>query len=230
MICDVSWKFDHFYFPTLVRCDLSRAVFHRALCSGPSSLSRTLKMSSSSLTHTTTFCTTSSPTTSNCSLASAPAAEAHEAKKAVEQCVAAIKNWCASRRLKLNDGKTEVGGLAPALVFYLAGVDLNLSVGSDIIRPSTVVRDLGVFVDAELTFREHVRCVTSSCFFQLRRLRQIRKHVNRQVMKQLVHAFVISRLDYCNSILAGLPKGLISQLHTTGPEFCCQTCIRASVT
>jgi len=31
-------------------------------------------------------------------------------------------------------------------------------------------------------------------------------------MKQLVHAFVISRLDYCNSILAGLPKGLLSQL------------------
>jgi len=31
-------------------------------------------------------------------------------------------------------------------------------------------------------------------------------------MKQLVHTFVISRLDYCNSILASLPKGLISQL------------------
>jgi len=58
----------------------------------------------------------------------------------------------------------------------------------------------------------HVRRVTSSCFFQLRRLRQIRKHVSRQVMKQLVHTFVISRLDYCNSILAGLPMGLISQL------------------
>ena len=73
-----------FHFPTLVRCDvdvwrwssqsmakslypfLSRAVFHRALSSGRSSLSRTLKMSSSSSTHTTTFCSTSSPTTFNC--------------------------------------------------------------------------------------------------------------------------------------------------------------------
>ena len=130
----------------------------------------------------------------------------------MEQCIAAIKD-CASRRLKLNDGKTEVIllGTRPRLQ-HLAGVDLNLSVGSDIIRPSTVVRDLGVFVDAELTFREHVRRVTSSCFFQQRCLRHIRKHVRRQVMKQLVLAFVISRLDYCNSILAGLPKGLISQL------------------
>ena len=31
-------------------------------------------------------------------------------------------------------------------------------------------------------------------------------------MKPLVHPFVISRLDYCNSILAGLPKGLLGQL------------------
>jgi len=115
------------------------------------------------------------------------------------------------------DEKTEVIwlGTRPRLQ-HLAGVDLNLSVGSDIIRPSTVVRNLGVFIDAELTFREHVRRITSSCFFQLRRLRQIRKHFNRQVMKQLVHAFVISTLDYCNCILAGLPKGLISQLHTHG--------------
>jgi len=97
----------------------------------------------------------------------------------VEQCVAATKDWCASRRLKLNDGKTEVIWLRtrPRLQ-HLAGFDLNLSVGSDIIRPSTVVRDLGMFVDAELTFREHVRRVTSSCFFQLLRLRQIRKYVS----------------------------------------------------
>ena len=59
--------------------------------------------------------------------ASAPAAEAHEAKKAVEQCIAAINDWCASRRLKLNDGKTEVIwlGTRPRLQ-HLAGVDLNV--------------------------------------------------------------------------------------------------------
>ena len=66
--------------------------------------------------------------------ASAPVAEAHEAKKTMERCVAAIKDWCASRRLKLNDGKTEVIwlGTRPRLQ-QLAGVDLNLSVGSDTI-------------------------------------------------------------------------------------------------
>ena len=51
---------------------------------------------------------------------------------------------------------------------------------------------LGVFIHAEFTFRERVRRVVRSCFFQLRRIRQIRKHVNRHVTKPLVHAFVVN--------------------------------------
>jgi len=77
--------------------------------------------------------------------ASTSVAEAHEAKKTVEWCAAVIKDWCVSRRLKLNDGKTEVIwlGTRPRLQ-QLADIDLNLSVGCDIIRPSAVVCDLGV--------------------------------------------------------------------------------------
>ena len=94
----------------------------------------------------------------------------------------------------------------------LTSLNLNLSIGSDTIKPSTIVHDFGVFIDDELTFCEHVRRVTSSCFFHLQHLHQICKHVNRQVMKQLVHAFVISRLVYCNGTLAGLPMRLLGQL------------------
>jgi len=69
-----------------------------------------------------------------------------------------------------------------------------------------------VFTDAQLTFCQHVRRVTSSCFFHPRRLRQIHNHINRQVMKQLVQSFVISRLDYCNGTVAGLPMRLLGHL------------------
>ena len=49
-------------------------------------------------------------------------------------------------------------------------------------------------------------------FFHLWYLCQIRQHISRQVMKQLLHAFVISRLDYCNGTLASLPMRLLGQL------------------
>ena len=107
-------------------------------------------------------------------------------------------------------------GSAPALVFSTSPASIStsqLELGSDIIWPSTVVRDLGVFVNAELTFREHVRRVTSSCL-----LSTAPSPPNSEAHQRPSHEavgariFVISRLDYCNSILAGLPKGLISQL------------------
>ena len=54
--------------------------------------------------------------------------------------------------------------------------------------------------------KTHVSKVASSCFYQLRRLRQITRLVGQEVAAQLVSAFILSRLDYCNSVLAGLPR------------------------
>jgi len=109
--------------------------------------------------------------------------------------------------LQFNPSKAEVIWLGTCYrLQQLAGADLNLTIGTDVIKPLTVVRDLGVLTDAQLTLQQHVRKLTSSCFFHLRRIREVRKYVNRQVLKHLVHAFIISRLDYCNSILAFWPK------------------------
>jgi hypothetical protein len=67
-------------------------------------------------------------------------------------------------------------------------------------------------LDAELTMKHHVNRVTSNCFFQLRRLRQIGRVVGPDVTKRLVSVFVLSRLDYCNAVLAGLPQTTLRPL------------------
>jgi hypothetical protein len=60
--------------------------------------------------------------------------------------------------------------------------------------------------------RDHISRVTRSCFYQLRRLRTIRHHLGLNVTKCLVCSFVLSRLDYCNSLLAGLPAASLAPL------------------
>lgn len=91
--------------------------------------------------------------------------------------------------------------------------NLSLQFGSDtIIEPAAVVRDLGVLLDSELSMKQHVCKVAAACFYQLRRLRQIRRRVGQDVTTRLVLALVTSRLDYCNSVLANLPQSTIEPL------------------
>ena len=74
------------------------------------------------------------------------------------------------------------------------------------IESVAVVRDLRVWLDSEGLMREH------ELFFHLRRLRPIRKRLGRDVTIQLVCVQVLSRLDYCNGILAGLPSSTLAPL------------------
>jgi len=88
----------------------------------------------------------------------------------------------------------------------IATSNLTLETGDGVVQPVSAVRDLGVLVDQELTHKQHVAKIASSCFYQLRRLKQVRRYVDNDVVAQLVAAFVTSCLDYSNGVLAGLPQ------------------------
>ena len=79
---------------------------------------------------------------------------------------------------------------------------------------SSTVRDLGVTLDSSLSFKDHISNLTRSSYFHLRRLRAIRRSVSSSVFTTLVHAFICSRIDYCNSLLIGLPKVRLSPLQS----------------
>ena len=73
--------------------------------------------------------------------------------------------------------------------------------GEEII-PVTSVRNLGVIVDSSLTFQLHISRVVSSCFYQMRRLKGSLRALPFDTAKTIMNCFVISRIDYCNSLLA----------------------------
>ena len=82
-------------------------------------------------------------------------------------CVSAIGDWCASRRLQLNPSKTEMTWFVSlASLRKIAANDLSLRVGSDVITSVDAVRDLGATLDSQLTMQQHVNKVASACFFR----------------------------------------------------------------
>ncbi len=90
--------------------------------------------------------------------------------------------------------------------------DFNIQLGSSTITPSSSVRNLGVIFDEQLTFKDHIAKTARSCRFALHNIRKIRPFLMEHAAQLLVQALVISRLDYCNAFLAGLPSSTIKPL------------------
>lgn len=80
--------------------------------------------------------------------------------------------------------------------------------------PASSVRDLGIYVDSDVSMKIHISRTVSSCFAVLRQLRSIRRSVTPEVMRTLVVSLVLSRLDYGNATLAGLPANQLNRLQS----------------
>ncbi len=127
----------------------------------------------------------------------------------ISGCLADISAWMKEHHLQLNLAKTEllVVPATPTLQH-----DFSIQLGTSIITPSTSVRNLGVIFDDQLTFKEHIAKTARSCRFALHNIRKIRPFLTEHAAQLLVQALVVSRLDYCNALLAGLPSNAIKPL------------------
>jgi len=71
---------------------------------------------------------------------------------------------------------------------------------------------LGVVISADLGLEKHAANVSATCFYHLRQLRHIRRTLSNESAATLVHAFVMSRVDYRNVVFAGAPKSTTNKL------------------
>ena len=98
-----------------------------------------------------------------------------------------VKSWMSSNRLLLNYDKTRFIWFGTRQ--QLAKRDIHqLQAVSEALTSDDSVRNLGVLVDSELKFYEHFLKLSQNCFFQLRRMRSIRRSVSREAMLTLAHA------------------------------------------
>ena len=80
------------------------------------------------------------------------------------------------------------------------------------IQPKPSARNLGVIIDQSLDLNDDVNKICFSCQYHLRNIAKIRKYLSEDTSQILVHAFISSKLDNCNSLLYGLPKHLLNRL------------------
>ena len=123
-------------------------------------------------------------------------------------CIEQISVWMQNNSLQLNSDKTEIIVCGPqkqreSVISHLETLSL---------KPNNQVRNLGVMLDSDLNFNSHIKSISSAAFYHLKNIARIKEIVSKPDLERLIHAFVSSRLDYCNGLLTGLSKRAIRQL------------------
>ena len=100
----------------------------------------------------------------------------------------------------------------PSLISFFSSFHLFYSLSIKYIVQWIKSRNLGVIFDSHLELKDHVSKVVQSAWVGVRKVGHLRMFLNPLSSEKLVHAFITSHLDYCNSLLSGLPDKDISRL------------------
>ena len=114
--------------------------------------------------------------------------------------------------LKLNDNKTELMLVTSKRTKHLHSLPTSITIDNAQIPFKKSVKKLGSTLDCHLTMNAHVSNIARTCYFELRRLASIRRFLTSTATATLVSAFVLSRIDYCNSLLFGSTHDVTSHL------------------
>lgn len=130
----------------------------------------------------------------------------------IENCLCKIQDWMYENKLKLNPDKTEFMLLGNHKLTDECSIHFPCKILGCDSYPGKFVKNLGVFFDSDFEFHRHISQISKSCFYHIRDLKRIRKHLSLPTITALANALVCSRLDYCNSLFAGVHKKYLAKL------------------
>jgi len=130
----------------------------------------------------------------------------------IQSCAESVRDWMACSRLRMNDDKTEIMPVGTKAKLKSVPQTSCLTLPGSAIPFSYKVRNLGVYLDSNLSMDQHVNLLCRSVFLELRRIGHLRRHMSADATKKLVSSFVLSRPGYCNSSLAGLLENRLDRL------------------
>lgn len=134
-------------------------------------------------------------------------------QETISACFDEVSAWMMANRLQLNPLKTELMWCSSSRRQHLVPTG-PVSIGNMSVPTVKTVRDLGVHINSDVTMTTHVTATVRTCFAILRRIRSVRRSLTRDALITLIRALVISKVDYCNSVLVGISGALISRLQS----------------
>jgi len=128
----------------------------------------------------------------------------------VSVCIDEVISWMMANRLQLNPAnRRRYSGVRQLAVNITRPVGY-IRIGNTDMLPLSAVRDLGVYVDADVTMSAHVTTTVRAYFAALRQIPSVRCSLTQDALLTLIRSLVITKLDFCCSALTGV-SGLLMQ-------------------
>ncbi len=134
----------------------------------------------------------------------------------ISACLTDISSWMKDNHIQLKLAKTELLVVSANPSFHH---NFTFQLGSSTITPLKTARNLGVMIDDQLTFSDHIAKSIRSCRFVLFNTMKIRSFLSEHASQLIVQALVLSRMDYCNALLAGLSAKPLQLIQNAAARF-----------
>ena len=127
-----------------------------------------------------------------------------QSKEEIEECMVNVRSWT-------DRVKTE-------FIYYGSKVQLgkcvvtHLNVNNEIVERATIIKYLGAWLDAQLTFKEHTTKKCQTAIINYLCIKNICHLLTDSACETLLLSLCISHLDYANALLYGLPAITLSKL------------------
>ena len=135
-----------------------------------------------------------------------------ELLNSMQSCISVVKAWATANMLRLNDNKTELMLVTSKRTKHFHNLPTSINIGNAQIAFKQSVKNLGLTLDCNLIMNAHVSNIAQTCYFELRCLASFHRFLTSTATATLVFAFVLSRIDYCSSLLFGSTHYVTSHL------------------
>ena len=132
--------------------------------------------------------------------------------RSMEECIREVKSWMDSNKLKLNENKTEL-----MLCGNTSGKNkklptVSLCINGCTIQSSVYVKNLGFYLNNTMSMEIQISNLCKVLTLYLKKIASIRDFLTFDVASKLVTTFILSRVDYCNSLLLGISRDKLHRL------------------
>ena len=142
-----------------------------------------------------------------------PIFQSYVLNQSISKCLESVQQWMAAYFLKLNQTKTKILVMGSPSVLQSVRIR-GIFVEGTCIRLVSCAKNLGFWIDEHMDFNTHINKVVSSSFYTLKEISKIKPFVPRDKLHMVVVSLILSRLDYCNSLLYNSNSATIDRLQS----------------